>query len=137
MADRVATFFYGLFMDPEALEAKGFWPVNVRQAYLAGFALRIGQRATLVPAPDGRVYGTIISLTHDDLDRLYSEPSVAAYRPEPVLAQLSDGTAEPALCFNLPIAPEGIATNPGYAAALQAVARKIGLPNDYVAGLSG
>lgn len=68
---------------------------------------------------------------------LYSEPSVKAYRPEPVLARLTDGTAEPALCFNLPAEPEQTAGNPEYAAALQAVARKLGLPEDYVKGLAG
>ena len=36
-----------------------------------------------------------MTLTHDEVDRLYLEPSVAAYRPEPVLARLQDGNAEP------------------------------------------
>ena len=39
----------------------------------------------------------------------------------PVLAQLEDGTAEVALCFNLPTAPDGATTNPEYAAALQSL----------------
>ena len=38
-------------MDAESLEAKGFHPVNGRQAYVSGMALHIGGRATLVPDP--------------------------------------------------------------------------------------
>ena len=136
MARRVTAFFYGLFMDPEALEAKGFKPMNVRRACVERFALKIGDRATLVPDQNGCVHGTIASLTHDEIDRLYSEPSVAAYRPEPVLARLEDGTAEVALCFNLPTAPQG-KTNSDYAAALRAVARRLGLPDAYIESIGG
>ena len=132
MTRRLTVFFYGLFMDPEALEAKGFRPLNVGRARVERFALKIGERATLVPDQDGRVYGTIASLTQGEIDRLYSEPSVAAYRPEPVLAQLEDGTAELALCFNLPNAVEGAGANSAYAAALQAVGRRVGLPAEYI-----
>jgi hypothetical protein len=135
MAEHVTVFFYGLFMDPEALETTGLRPSNVRQAYVERYALRLGQRATLVPTGEGLVYGTVMTLKHQDVDRLYSEPSVAAYRPEPVLAQLMDGTVEPALCFNLPM-QQGSSSNPEYAIALQAVARKMGLPDDYVAALA-
>jgi hypothetical protein len=136
MAERVTIFFYGLFMDPEVLNAKGVRPFDIRQAYVERFALRLGKRATLVPEPAGRVYGTIMTLTHDEVDRLYSEPSVAAYRPEPILARLQDGNAEPALCFNLPKPPERTEADPEYAAALQSVARKVGLPEEYVALLA-
>ena len=99
------------------------------------YALKLGERATLVPTREGRVYGTVMTLKHQDVDRLYSEPSVAAYRPEPVLAQLMDGTAEPALCFNLPM-QQGSSSHAEYAIALQAMARKMGLPDDYVAALA-
>jgi gamma-glutamyl AIG2-like cyclotransferase len=137
MAQQVRVFFYGLFMDPEALQAQGFRPTEVSRAYVERYALRLGQRATLVPAHEGQVHGTVMRLTHEEVDRLYSEPSVSAYRSEPVLARLPDGSSEPALCFNLPDAPAENAGNPQYAAALRAVARKMGLPDAYVAALSG
>lgn len=137
MAEQVTVFFYGLFMDPEALKAKGLRPTDVKPAFVEHLALRLGARATLVPRREGRVYGMIMTLTHAEVDDLYSEPSVKAYRPEPVLARLADGPAEPALCFNLPTAPEETAGNTEYAAALQAVARKLGLPEGYVKGLAG
>ena len=136
MAEQVTVFFYGLFMDAEAIEAKGLRPSQVRQANVERFELRLGERATLVPAGEGNVYGIVMRLTHAEIDRLYSEPSVAAYRAEPVVAQLADGTAEVALCFNLPTPPDRSDGDPQYAAALKAVARKVGLPESYVAGLA-
>lgn len=137
MAERVAIFFYGLFMDPEALAAKGLRPTDVKSAFVEHLALRLGARATLVPQRGGCVYGTIMTLTHAEVDDLYSEPSVKAYRPEPVLARLADGTTALALCFNLPTVPQEMAGNPDYAARLQVVARKMGLPEEYVRGIGG
>ena len=137
MAQQVRVFFYGLFMDPQALEAKGFRPTEVSRAYIEQYELRLGQRATLVPVREGQVHGTVMRLTHEEVDRLYSEPSVSAYRPEPVVARLPNGSAEPALCFNLPNPPAENSGNRDYAIALRAVAQKMGLPDAYVAGLSG
>jgi hypothetical protein len=88
----ITVFFYGLFMDAEALRSNGYDPSNGRQACVSGMALQISQRATLVPAPDGRVFGFVMDLAHSEVDRLYAEPSVAAYRPEAVMVELMDGT---------------------------------------------
>ena len=98
---RIDVFFYGLFMDEDLLRAKGVTATHLRPASVPGFQLRIGKRATLVPAQSGRVFGLIASLSHVELERLYSEPSVQAYRPEAVLAHLSNGETLAALCFNL------------------------------------
>jgi hypothetical protein len=131
----IDVFFYGLFMDAEGLKAKGFHPVNGRQALVAGMALHIGLRATLVPDPTKCAYGFVFGLAHDEIDRLYAEPSVAAYRPEAVLAQLADRSCIPALCFNLPPSNETEQANPDYAEKLRAVAGRLGLPADYVASI--
>src|SRR5262245_557309 len=117
----IEVFFYGLFMDAEALREKGFHPANPRQASVQGLTLHLGERATLVPGRGGCVHGVLMSLTHTELDRLYAEPSVAAYRPDPVMASLGDGTAVAALCFNLPAVPAGLRSNPEYAAKLRVV----------------
>ena len=79
VAEQVTVFFYALFMDPEMLEARGFRPTNMSRAYVDGFALKLGARATLAPSHEARVYGTTMALTHAEIDRLYSEPSVSAY----------------------------------------------------------
>src|ERR1700728_626347 len=77
----------------------------VRSPPSNGFALRIGQRAALVPTPGARVYGLVFSLTRSELDRLYSESSVQAYKPQAVLAHLASGGVVAALCYNLPQPP--------------------------------
>lgn len=129
---RIEVFFYGLFMDADLLRAKGAHPLNLRTASVPGFALRIGQRATLSPSPGARVYGVLMQLPHEEIDRLYSDVSVSAYRPEAVDAELSDGTRVPALCFNLVIPPGSDEANSEYATRLRALASRLGLPPGYI-----
>jgi gamma-glutamyl AIG2-like cyclotransferase len=128
-------FFYGLFMDRQLLIDKGAQPADVRLAAIPGFALRIGARAAVVPDVSATVHGVVMKLSHADIERLYSEPSLRAYRPEPVLAVLRDGAAIAALCFNLPEPPAPEERNTEYAVRLRAVAERLGLPDDYVASI--
>ena len=125
-------FFYGLFMDAEVLRQSGVKPSNFRRAYVTDFALRIGERATLVPSPGARAYGMLISLTHADLDRLYGAPGLEAYRPEAVIAHPFDGEAIPALCYNLVEPPRPHERNPEYAGRLRGVLKNLEFPNEYV-----
>jgi hypothetical protein len=129
---RIDVFFYGLFMDQELLRSKGLQPSDLRVAAVSGLKLRIGTRAALVPSPDAEVHGVLMKLSHAELDKLYAEPSVQAYRPEPVLAVATDGVTIAALCYNLPEAPAPDERNAEYATKLRALAQRIGLPNDYV-----
>ena len=129
---QINVFFYGLFMDSEVLRQAGTNPSNFRRAYVVDFALRIGQRATLVPSPGARAYGMLIALTHADLKRLYSAPGLEAYRPEAVVAYPSEGEAVPALCCNLVQVPEPHERNPEYAMRLQSVLENLGFPVEYV-----
>lgn len=129
---RISVFFYGLFMDEDLLRARGVQPTSFQQACVRGFALRIGQRATLVPVSDARAYGLLMELSHDEIERLYAEPSVSMYRPEAVIAELANGVQVPALCFNLQIAPLPGESNDEYAQKLRGLARRLGLPADYV-----
>ena len=125
-------FFYGLFMDPEVIRAKGLNPENIRKASAPGLALRIGQRATLTKAPDSRTHGMLMALTPDEIDLLYSEKSVSTYRSEAITVELTDGSQVSALCFNLPRVPGPDEANPEYALKLRDLARRLGLPSDYV-----
>jgi Gamma-glutamyl cyclotransferase, AIG2-like len=125
-------FFYGLFMDAQVLRQAGTKPSNFRRAYVTDFALRIGQRATLVPSPGARACGMLISLTHADLDRLYSAPGLEDYRPEAVVAHLSEDEAVPALCYNLVHAPQPHERNADYATRLRGVLEDLGFPVDYI-----
>lgn len=131
----IDVFFYGLFMDDALLREKGLNPENRRTAFVENFSLVIGARATLVPCAGRTAHGVLFSLTHGEVDALYSEASVSAYRPEAVSARLSDGSVVPALCFNLPAPPSGDERNPRYASKLRELAERIGLPSSYVSSI--
>ena len=73
-----------------------------------------------------------MELSHEEIERLYAEPSVRMYRPEAVVAELADGVQVPALCFNLQITPQPGESNDAYAQKLRDLARRLGLPADYV-----
>jgi hypothetical protein len=133
---RVDVFFYGLFMDEDLLRAKGLRPERIERAVVDGFALRIGQRAALVPEPGRQVHGLLMSLTLSELERLYADPGVRAYQPEAVLAQLAHGGAIAALCYNLPTPPAADEPNTEYVVKLRAVAAKAGLPAGYIESFS-
>jgi len=76
-----------------------------------------------------------MELTHADVDQLYSEPSVRAYRAEAVLCELKDGSRVAALCFNLLEPPDPEEASAEYAAKLRSLAVRLGLPNEYVASM--
>src|ERR687884_415096 len=132
---RIDLFFYGLFMDEALLREKGMNPKNRRMAFVENFSLVIGARATLVPCPGRTVHGVLFSLTHTEVDALYSEASVSVYRPEAVSARLADGSIIPALCFNLPVPPSTDERNPQYVSRLRELAERIGLPPGYVSSI--
>jgi hypothetical protein len=134
-AGRIDVFFYGLFMDEALLRGKGLSPTSRRVASVENFVLVVGERATLVPRPGRTAHGVIFSLTRGELDELYGEDSVSAYRPEAVSARTGDGVVVAALCFNLPAPPAPGERNPHYAARLRELATRIGLPPDYVASI--
>jgi hypothetical protein len=129
---RERVFFYGLFMDEELLHAKGLNPQKAELAWIDGLALRIGERAALVEAPGGCVHGRVFSLTHAELDLLYSEPSVQAYRPQAVLARLASGASIAALCYNLPEPSPPDGRKEEYVTRLRELAQRVGLPREYV-----
>jgi hypothetical protein len=131
-ARSVPVFFYGLFMDADLLRAKGAQPSEIRPASVHGVSIRIGRRATLVQDPAGRVHGMLMKLSHDDIDRLYAEPSVQMYRPEAMLCEMADGVNVPAICFTLPEPPEPAERNETYAEQLRGLGRRLGLPASYV-----
>ena len=132
---RIDVFFYGMFMDEALLREKGMNPVNRRMAFVENFSLVIGARGTLVPFPGRTVHGVLFSLTHAEVEALYSEDSVSVYSPEAVCVRLADGSMTPALCFNLPVPPSAEERNPQYVAKLRELAERIGLPLSYVSAI--
>jgi len=113
----VRVFLYGLFMDESLLATKGIKPTDVNVGFVDGYGLRIGERATLVRRPGGRVYGAVMDIALNEATELYAEDSVADYLPEPVTVELMNGTEVEATCYNLPSA-NVTGTNKDYAESL-------------------
>lgn len=129
----IEVFFYGLFMDSAVLRGKGVSPDNPRVARLDGYALEIGERATLVPARESMVYGLVMRLGSPDIDKLYAEPSVADYRPVTVPVTVTDGSTIDAACYVLPESALSQSPNCKYAIDLFKLAERLGLPSAYLA----
>lgn len=132
---RLEVFFYGLFMDEALLRAKGLNPENRRLASVEDFQLVIGERATLVRREGATVCGVVYTLTRGEVEALYSEESVSAYRPEVLTARLADGRDARVLCFNLPAPPAPEERNTLYASKLRELAERSGLPAEYVSSI--
>lgn len=124
-------FFYGLFMDEDLLKAKGLNPAASKIAHVAGYALRIGERATLIQSNQEQAYGTVITLSEEELAILYGDESVKDYFPEEVTVTDTNGTTLVAVSYVLPIEKLS-GQNREYAKSLATIARKIGLPEEYV-----
>ncbi|HEV8336693.1 MAG TPA: gamma-glutamylcyclotransferase family protein [Candidatus Polarisedimenticolia bacterium] len=131
----VEIFFYGLFMDVELLRQQALVPRRPRRAFVDGFEIRIGARASLVPAAGGRAYGMLMALPAPEIARLYRAPGLERYLPEAILARTMEGEAVPALCYNLAEPPGPSERNEAYAARLRAVLSARGFPEDYVASV--
>jgi len=125
-------FFYGLFMDVDLLNEMDIQAFDLRPAFVDGYALHLGVRATLVPAEGHKAYGMVIAMTHADLDMLYGAPGLKQYRPEAVLAQVLSGDSLPALCYNLPEPPPPEEANEEYAGQLRSVLAKLKFPPEYI-----
>ncbi len=129
-------FFYGLFMDEQLLREKGVRASVPRIAYLDGYRLCIGRRATLLRDPGARAHGVLMRVTREDAEALYGDDSVRDYVAEPVNVTLPDGGVEPALCYNLPDGKVA-GTSPEYARALLELATRLGLPDEYLREIEG
>lgn len=124
-------FFYGLFMDETLLAGKGVSPSSAVVGYVDGFALRIGERATLLRSAGVRSYGVMMDISPDEAKDLYADSSVADYVPEQVTVELSNGCKADAICYNLPV-DKVTGTNKDYAKALVEVACGLGFPDAYL-----
>ncbi len=133
---RIDGFFYGLFMDSDILRENKVVSVSPRRAYVDGYELCIGRRATLVPAPNARTYGVVFALTHDDFETLYAAPGLEQYRPEAILAHSLDNETMPVLCYNLREASGTDEANTEYAVRLREVLGKLEFPPDYIESIS-
>lgn len=134
---RVDAFFYGLFMDREVLDNFGIEVVNPRRAYAKDFALVIGNRATLVAMPKHRSYGMVMSVSHAEINQLYSGSGLKDYVPEALLVNLmSEQQLVPALCLNLLNPPNPDEINHEYAIKLKEALRRLEFPSEYIESIA-
>ena len=130
-------FFYGLFMDIKLLDKRGLNPEWIGLARLNNFRLHIGARATLIPSDRAFSYGVLMVLSDDELEILYSEPSVRDYQPVSVDVKLINGSKNiRATCYNLPQDQADSTPNYTYAQQLSKLVLDLGLPPAYAEALT-
>lgn len=133
-------FFYGSYINLDVLKEEGLIPGQQGVATLSGFDIRIEPRANLIRNQMSMVYGILVTATHDELDRLYTDHAKdklgEVYLPEAVVALDNAGRLRPALTY---IAPE-MNKKPAekdYVERIVIPAEKYGFLGDYIAKLRG
>ena len=111
-------------------------PADPRHAHVDHFALRIGERATLVPSSGARSYGMLIALTHSSSIVYMGAPGLDQYRPEAVLATTRRGDTVLAMRYYLLIPPKPTERNSDYALRLQRALRALDFPYEYVESIA-
>jgi len=136
MERRPYAFFYGGYMNPAVLMAAGVSATDCMAGYIDSLTLTIRPIANLEDNPEGRAYGLLARVSHDDLDALYggNPPALQGirYLPEAVLVHTEEGRSVPAVTYICPKLPGGPA-DAAYIAKLVAAAEDLNLPADYIA----
>ena len=132
---RVRVFFYGTFMSPEVLARYGINVENVTAARVHNLDIYIRPRVNLISKNGASVYGGVVSVTHEELDRIYKgleKQFGLSYLPDAVLAEPIETTAEsePVLCF-ITAQMEPGAPDPEYVRELATCVRALNLPESY------
>lgn len=125
-------FLYGLFMDMAILKDMGLSPVVIGKAVLNDYRIQIAGRAAVYPAQRSKVYGVLAQLNEDELNELYSAPSVAAYQPEEVdVVLMASDRVESAVVYNLLGPWVSDSRDQSYADSLAKLVRRLGFPVAY------
>ena len=143
---RIATFFYGSFMDWRVLRSLKILVHGSMPAMLPGFRIELRPRVNLRVSDRDVVYGAVMHLTRAELARLYDlspreliargvpvpdGPEPATYQPEPVMVKLRDGSWRTALCYVAEAQTPGTPSSE-YVESVIAAARALDLPQWYV-----
>ena len=118
-------------MDQSLLIEKGVNPASPTIGFIDGYQLQIGKRAMLVKSAGKKVYGVVMELTQQELDRLYSEPSVADYKPQNVEVIINNHKTIDAVLYNV-AAKKMEGKNKDYVIKLMNLANRLGLPEEYI-----
>lgn len=124
-------FFYGLFMDTEVLLKNDISVYNQKKAYAAGYTLKIGNRASLIPSKGDKAYGILMEVNEEGILKLYAEKSVADYLAERITVFTELQERHVATCYNLPLELL-TGANKSYAKSLYELAKQKKFPHDYL-----
>ena len=118
-------------MDVAVLLKKGIKPSNPRIGCLNDYALKIGNRASLIPCKNEKSYGIVMTIDNAAIHDLYMEASVADYIPEEVKIIINSNESVIATCYNLPLELL-TGTNKLYAKSLYNLAKQVEFPDSYL-----
>lgn len=131
-----SVFMYGSFMHPDVLARVGVVDSEYRPAALSEWALVFQPTANLVPLRRSICYGVVISLTANELGRLYAAPQMAVYNPtEVTVSLLSKPGSQKVATYLAPLTMQAD-PDPAYLALLVDAARRHNLPEVYIAQLA-
>ena len=134
MSKSVSAFFYGSFMRPDVMAQSAVNPAKVDVAKLNGYDIAFDPHANIFPHPFASVYGILVQVTHEELNRMYGVTGVGVFLPEAALVTVNDTNWIPALCFMPPCRNE-LSPDQAYLDRLIEAAILRGLPQDYIARL--
>jgi len=124
-------FFYGSFINLNVLREYDIEPPMIDVGVLKGYDISVAPLATLVENPERSVYGIIVRVEHEKLDRLYGGDWVKHYTPEAVLVETSTGEEVPALCWISSLGEKAPAKG-SYLDKMVKAGKKHGFPSDYI-----
>ena len=128
----VGVFLYGSYMSLDVLAGADVVPDSVGVSCLPGFDIEIGSLANLVESSQHSVFGTLVRLSQEDVERLYSPAQSVLggtrYYPRAVLVVHSTGGYEPAPCYLARETPSGGPQEP-YVQRVLAAARSFEFPD--------
>ncbi len=134
MEPRVATFFYGSYINRGVLAEAELSPERLEPARLPGFDIRIAPLANLVRSEQHTVYGVVAHATHAELERLYTHARDVLgglYLPHPVIVHTADSSLLPVLCYIAPSLTPAPAAD-AYIDRIVVPAREHGFPAWYL-----
>ena len=131
---KASVFFYGSYINFDVLKEVNIILENWEVAKLNGYDIVIRPRANLIKSEMHCVFGIITSLSHSDLEKLYTHAKNVLgelYLPEAVLLETKGNKWLPALCYICHDMQPRPAEN-DYINRIIKLAKKLGLPNIYI-----
>lgn len=119
-------FFYGLFMDMEALRAKGLNPRNDQVVYIYDHSVHVRAKAILTSEVGKVAWGVLAQITNEEFDILYGHQS--DYGKVPVCAMTHTGQPIAAVTMVHREPNFGAPIDPVYSGEWKAIVKRLHIP---------